>query len=92
MALVKAKLSRLQETISKECVGEHATDPESSRKWDEHESLNTLNIAVRYLLEVAASLDDTKQKIRRSELMMRCSFSALPNMARSRKRPAIRRR
>ena len=62
MALVKAKLSRLQETISKACVGEHATDPESSRKWDEHEPLNTLNIAVRYLLEVAASLDDTKHK------------------------------
>ena len=25
--LVKAKLSRLQETTSKECVGEHATTP-----------------------------------------------------------------
>ena len=57
MALVKAKLSRLQETISKECVGEHATD--------HMRLLNTLNIAVRYLLEVVASLDDAKQKIRR---------------------------
>ena len=30
-----------------------------------HELLNTLNIAVRYLLEVVASLDDATQKIRR---------------------------